>query len=859
MMGGRLAIILVCTLLPVGFAFAGPVLVVASDQRGQGLARTNGTECFVVAPRHIFKNVRNPRFRLEITGPDNARGLAEVTQRVVGREEDDIALLRVVDNGGRICSEREAAELKRQGTSIALRTGEGGLTFTDVRITSTGGNRLGVVSANEFSPLMQGMSGGLLIDNGKARGLLIKVPTQSMQGKEAEVRSLDYIAGLVGAWVQGPASDTRQLVNALEILEKAMTVRPTGDIGHIAAAEQLVRQGSDLSGFDLHGLSFKSAALGSAEMSDTNLDATALEHANFERANLSGSTIRFANMTMASLAGATLEGAHAAYVNAADLRLVGANGQRSAWVLSKMRNADFSGADLRRARFMFTDLSGANFSDAKLNHALFIGSDLTGATFAGAVFENTDMTMTVGSSSQLSVAQREQICARAIGRERISLLQVDDGRYDTVFEEYLYPGGSLHALKECRLSVPSGSEPGWPLYSYSNKETISIYYPVSFERQFLQKFGRRNKFRNLVRERLDWLLALWKDGSFLTVQSTASTALLSTLEHNARSSRTRSGELFVSASEYVLPLLLLKYNPSLLEDYEWLFAARDWAGRQDDFMRADMIELGKYNSWSRFFPPGVGPQMIGEPQAEMFKLWTENRARDMPSILTLRTGHVPQTTQRKIARGADTFAPLAGFRARAPRGSESLDPAALRTYKMNTGMYVGGQSLAGYLRFSHDLDLYQLTISNEVRKSMGGLREFEARFRVTDVVTEPGRNELNVIFHSELVDLRAIGKDGTIYPQAPEFSVADSAIIDGPKILTPLNLGKQSATNSATAVRALDSQIARCKAISFVELRAKCLGNVCDMMRQMNAVDEATRCDRQVDELEKAAHDGGST
>ena len=130
-----------------------------------------------------------------------------------------------------------------------------------------------------------------------------------------------------------------------------------------------------------------------------------------------------------------------------------------------------------------------------------------------------------------------------------------------------------------------------------------------------------------------------------------------------------------------------------------------------------------------------------------------------------------------MARGADTFAPLAGFRPRAPRGGESPDPASLRTYKMNTGMYVGGQSMAGYLRFPHDLDIYQLAISNEVRKSMGGLREFEARFRVTDVITEPGTNELNVIFHSELVDLRAIGKDGTIYPQTPEFFLAAELLV----------------------------------------------------------------------------------
>lgn len=755
-------------------AMAGPVLVTAGNQRGQGLARMNGAECMIIAPRHVVAAARNPDVQIDIFGPENSHGLARIAQLVVGTSEDDISLLRVVSNDEALCSEIDAPEIRQAGTSIAIRAKSGVLTYRHVHIVSTGDISIGVRPATEFDILVPGMSGGVLLIDGKASGLLLHVPTAQEQLKSAEVRSLDYITAILGDWVKGHRTDTGKLVNALDILQKAMAVRPTGDMGHIAAAEQMVLQGADLSGFDLTGLTFKSASLEGAEMSDVTLDSTNLSLAMLDEANLRNAKMKFVQMAKTSFEQSILEYAHGAYVDGAGAMFPGARAEASTWVFAEFPNTDFRRANLRRARFVFANLTGADFSGADLSQALFIGSDIRGAKFDGAIFENTDMTMTVGNASQLSDAQQAQICARPINRERISLLEVDDGHYETLFEQYVYPVGTLDSMSRCSASTSGNYDPGWPLFRYpSNGETISIHYPVTLERSFLGKYGRSRKYLSTMQSRLDWLLALWKAGGFMAAPSREQSDLMDALQRNSRLSRTRNGKVYVTASENVLLLLLTKYKPAMVSEFDWTYDARAWLENREQRSNAEWINSGTYNDWEQFFPDGLTPQNIGPEQSRVYKAWTENRGNSLPKTLHLRKTF-RSTSSHSLASGEnEVYAPLRGYRGGGTRDIGSSHPDLKRSFRIGS-MYGGQYGISGYMRFPHELKAYQIKLPKQVRDAMGGTKFIEGEFTIKGVEIEMVGELQIVFFDAEMLNLRVIGNDGSVYPDSSGLIISDT-------------------------------------------------------------------------------------
>ena len=141
-----------------------------------------GTECFVITPAHVVRTAAvNQRRAVVVIGPEGARGKAEFTT-AVGTIADDVAVLRVTENAGLVCSERDTPEIRAQkGAVLVARDGElGALTFVSTFITSRDWRAIGL----KGDGIAQGMSGSLLVEDGREVGILIGVSTSG--GREAE-------------------------------------------------------------------------------------------------------------------------------------------------------------------------------------------------------------------------------------------------------------------------------------------------------------------------------------------------------------------------------------------------------------------------------------------------------------------------------------------------------------------------------------------------------------------------------------------------------------------------------------------------------------------------------------------------
>ena len=162
------------------------------------------------------------------------------------------------------------------------------------------------------------------------------------------------------------------------------------------------------------GADFAHAALGQADLADTNLSHALFSHANLAganlaKANLSGANLRFAiasvadleaadmfhadlrlacfdhaNLSASNLRGAVLDHASLCGANLAKANLSGASLRFAILEAATLEAADLSGADLSHARLDRADLSGANLSGALLDYADFFGANLANANLCGA-------------------------------------------------------------------------------------------------------------------------------------------------------------------------------------------------------------------------------------------------------------------------------------------------------------------------------------------------------------------------------------------------------------------------------------------------------------------------------------------
>lgn len=524
----------------MNFALAEPVTVsVEGGDRGRGLALMRGEECYILTPAHVVRFAHDkPNTKIKVTGSDGAQGVAILSANV-GADADDIALLRLTNNADRICSDQINSEItQKQGANLVLREEHGGLTFIPVDIRSLDKRTLGISSKSE-GKIKSMMSGSLLIEDGETKGLLISVPTEIDQ--PAEVRSLGYLAGLLGAWVKKGVNDITKVNNALSIIEKAIKMKPLGDIGQIAAIEQLVREGATFSGMELQRISFKGATINHVNFAEAHLESSGFEGATLLNSILDKAHLDFSNLEKIELAGSSLKGTYLYFVDALGANFQNIKAAESNWAGASLRGASFKGADLRNSSFAYADLRGADFTGANLSGAFFIGTIVMDAKFEGAIILNTDFTSSIGKSDIFSAAQKNELCSTQIeGYFRFELINIIPSSElsggTKYYSEYKNTAGfpdDLPFLEKCKLRtvLPMGI---YPIYEGSRERVtgeISLIYPKSF----IGQNGLIKKFKNRMRDHFVMIQNAWKTNSFIAVHSESYATHLNALKPNVDS------------------------------------------------------------------------------------------------------------------------------------------------------------------------------------------------------------------------------------------------------------------------------------------------------------------------------------
>ena len=660
-------------------AHAAPVMVSVGEANGRGLARLRGSECLVIVPAHLIPDSvkrRNGATRMQVTGPGGAKGDA-VFSAAVGLPDDDTALLRVTSNERLVCDEGESAELKgKQAATLVMRGDRGDLVSVPVDILSTVDQLIEIGGRSEFFRLSEMMSGATLIESGRVRGMLLSAATDEDRGLAIQT---DYLAGLLGAWVKDPSANVSELRDALAIIQSAIDMKPTGDIGQIAAAEALVQAGSSLAGADLRGLYFSGANLTDAQFAETQLSAANLRFAKLERANLSASFLGFADLTKSVFAQAIADRSRFYFAVADNANFKSAKLASSNWFGASARDADFSGADLAGVSFAFADLRGANFSGANLTNTLFVGAAIEGARFDGAVASNTDFTGAMGSGSQFSATQKKMLCAREFyrsGSVRVDVVEVvpstkfDSGKdYDDVIfggQVFLAAFG-LNRLKRCELMAryPAGRDIIW---EHGGIERFSEEVKLFYDTDLLDKGGRRSAFKKRVIEHAKRMKGLVETANFVEAESSAHTDLTNAIRANIKTANLE-GEAFLDSE--AVELLVLAEVPKSSELVDWLGKTRRRVGDEGNRNSIDERNARFKNYWPAIFPAGTSMQQLRPDDYDLFKQWTLRRAKDLPRSLRMHTNNAlrvrPNSKYSEEAGQAVSFDILAGLDANSVR------------------------------------------------------------------------------------------------------------------------------------------------------------------------------------------------
>ena len=144
-------------------------------------------------------------------------------------------------------------------------------------------------------------------------------------------------------------------------------------------------RGADLSYADLSHAKLNEANLSYADLSHAKLNKADLSHAKLTKAclvdaDISGADLFWTNLTRANLTRANLSSADLSCADLSCARLSLAD----LWCtkhLSKLAEADLTGANLRGADLTGADLAGASLLGADLSGAKLAGADITGANF----------------------------------------------------------------------------------------------------------------------------------------------------------------------------------------------------------------------------------------------------------------------------------------------------------------------------------------------------------------------------------------------------------------------------------------------------------------------------------------------
>jgi uncharacterized protein YjbI with pentapeptide repeats len=419
--------------------------------------------------------------------------------------------------------------------------------------------------------------------------------------------------------------------DALNVLKKAMELRSTGDLGQVAAAGDLVREGKSLSGLDLQGMMFQGVKIEGAVMTDVDAKVANFEQGQLDRADLSRSTFAFARMKGASLAGGTALQSHFYFVEGDDGSYAGLKGQQSNWIGASLKKANFKDAMLQGASFMFADLRNADFRGADLRGTFFIGALLAGAKFDGAQVVNTDLSGAFASVNQFSARQQEGLCG-TLASERswfgLRLRRFDDAAPSGKYREIVSTGVQLRSgmrfLEPCkpRSLVADGSPPIFQ----GRGEELAERFTLDFTPNVMDTAGRENYLRQRLASAVQVLGEAWKAQAPIVIPGKRYKDLLSELERAVANPQLLSP---AKLDQDALFLYQVRFHPETVIDETWRMEAES-ALALGQVAEANAKFSGRL-LWSKFFPPWANATELAPAHIEVFKRWTANRARQFPT------------------------------------------------------------------------------------------------------------------------------------------------------------------------------------------------------------------------------------
>ena len=623
-----------CLLVIGSTSAATPIYVEANGSIGRGLAALRGAECMVVLPAHVAGQSR----QVAVYGRSGAAGDAAYVKDI-GKKGDDLMLFKVTSNAEAICDDTEVAMFKAMpGAVILRREKNGALGIEQVSVTRHSQLNLIFVFLRENAREAKGISGSVIFVDGRPRGMVIDVGT--VPGRPNIARQLEYVAALEGSWVLGQAADVSNIRDALAVLQTAADMRTKGDIGQVAAIEGLVRSGSALSGVDLRGVGMAGVALNNGDLSLAQMQGANLENSFLQSTRISQARFDFASLKgiQAQSAGANETRFYYAIVDGADFS--GANASQSNWAAASARSVNFRGADLSGASFFMTDLTGADFTNANLKQTSFIGAILTDAVFTGAELDRTDFTAATGEIAAFSEVQRAHMCATLVNDTvRLGLIRTAPSArfssgtaYDDLVSTRVWLRVSIDLLPRCQnRDLLVAGLPAFEVSEYdpSRVEKVTNDFMIDYESEPYDKIGLRRTFAQRAYDQIQRIENAQEAGNFLRLEHAGAKKLSSALAARVNAVKFEgkfSLNYFASAE-----LVGLKYHPSsMVFNDRWTSKAKIHL-MEETRKKSQFTSLPAVSKWPKFFPEGTKQQELTDAHVELFRKWTLNRARAVPS------------------------------------------------------------------------------------------------------------------------------------------------------------------------------------------------------------------------------------
>lgn len=429
------------------------------------------------------------------------------------------------------------------------------------------------------------------------------------------------------------------------IIDRAMAVRPKGDIGQVRAIGSQIRAGASFAGFDFSGIYLRGLDAADGDFSETKLYGADLRDAQAAGARFTAARFDFAALEDADFSGADASEARFYFTDAGGAVFRGASLARSNWFGADARGADFAGADLSHAAFVAMDLRDANFTGANLTGAVFQASSIEGAVFEGAAFSDTDVSSVTGDVAQFGALGPDALCARssvnAVYEVELYASRKDPsatrGESYSELGEYRFPNGAGLEFVDRRCpapeAVPAGRE---VIFRPETGGSLNSLASFSYSDGLIRILGRSAMDRRLTRW-AEHMAAIRRDAAMVTYRGESYAALLERLDALVASALPLT---MVSLDGEALLLYALRADPSLADTVNW--RERALRSFQQGPRRADR----GYTYLGRFFPEEVHHGQLNDDLIARYRAWTLRIAERMPDRLRFQL----DTTTTKLER-----------------------------------------------------------------------------------------------------------------------------------------------------------------------------------------------------------------